>query len=83
MSDITERLATLGIESEDITSDDLVESAMVLLKVVDGSNLSRVVVLNSDGMSGIEKVGILDIARHIELGGWLYMGDEGHYRDQT
>lgn len=58
----------LGVTSQ-LDDDDLVESAVVLLKVIEADGEVRISVATTPGVSFIERIGMLRIAESTELDG--------------
>lgn len=56
----------LGITAESLSGDELVSDAMVLMKVIQPDGSVTLLVAHSDGMSWIEKLGMLHVAVGIE-----------------
>ncbi len=61
-----ELVASLGIVTADLDDEELVETALVLLKV-NGPDGSHLRMCWPDGQSWMERVGMLAIAHHEEL----------------
>jgi hypothetical protein len=60
----------LGVDSASVQPDDLVTDAVVLLKVVNSDGGVSLYTGHSDGMSWIEKIGMLTAAARIENRGY-------------
>lgn len=59
-------LDSLGIEHHP-DAGDLVASAIVLLKVIDTDGDVTIRTLSSDGLSWVERIGMLRVAEQVEL----------------
>lgn len=68
-------LDSLGIEHHP-EPGELVASAVVLLKVIDAEGDVSLRTLCSDGLSWIERIGMLRAAEHVELPGVFTEPDE-------
>jgi hypothetical protein len=68
-------LDSLGIEHHP-EPGELVASAVVLLKVIDNDGEVSLRTLCSDGLSWIERIGMLRAAEHVELPGVFTEPDE-------
>lgn len=66
MTALADRIAPLGIESG-LADGDLVEAAVVLVKVVDPEGKVRLRIAWSDGLSWIERRGMIEIARDADI----------------
>ena len=58
-------LGALGVDLT-VGEGELVSDALVLLKVIDAEGGVRLRVINSDGMSWLERLGMLTAAEHLE-----------------
>lgn len=63
---IGELLDGLGVVAT-LSPDDMPTDALVLLKVVQADGSVRMVSAWSDGMSWIERIGMLEVGRHEEM----------------
>lgn len=71
--DIGQIINNLGVTAESLADDAMVSDAVVLLKCVQPDGGVTLMLAHSDGMSWIERVGMLRIAERIESaagGGW-------------
>ncbi|MBW3663559.1 MAG: hypothetical protein KY469_10705 [Actinobacteria bacterium] len=62
---IGELIDSLGVETE-LDNDDLVAAAVVLLKVIEPDGQVRLSIAWSEGMSWLERVGMVAVAYHEE-----------------
>lgn len=60
-------LDALGV-THDPDEGDLITDAVVVLKVIDTDGVVALRTTHSDGMSWIERIGMLRVAEHIDLG---------------
>ncbi|GAA1395199.1 hypothetical protein ACFQZ4_24110 [Catellatospora coxensis] len=71
--DIGQIVTNLGVTAEALEDADLVADAVVLLKVVQPDGSVSLLIAHSEGMSWIERLGMLRAAERIEgpgPGGW-------------
>lgn len=66
MATIGDLIDSLGVEREDVEGE-LVAGAVVLLKTIDPDGRVGLSLLGSDGMSWVEKIGMLRAAEQIEI----------------
>lgn len=67
MQDLAAIVAGLGCTAENLADSDLIAAGLVLLKVIDKDGGVRLWMGHSDGMSWIERLGMLDAAHEMEL----------------
>lgn len=68
--DISQILTNLGVSGETLADDVLVTDAVALLKCVHPDGSVSLFMGHSDGMSWIERLGMLRAAERLENGSW-------------
>ncbi len=71
--DVGQVINGLGVTAESITDDTLISDALVLMKCIQPDGSVTLLMAHSDGMSWIERLGMLHVAVGIE--------QQGGYRD--
>ena len=74
--DVGQLVNNLGVTAETLTDDTLVTDALVLLKCVQPDGTVTLLMANSDGMSWIERLGMLRAAERIEGNDWEQVGSD-------
>lgn len=81
MSDLGGIITSLGVTGENITDTDLPAAAVVLMKIVSADGKVRLWMGYSDGMSWIERLGMLTAANDMEMPSraayWADRDDDG------
>jgi hypothetical protein len=67
VQDLAAIITGLGCKSENIADTDLIADGLVLLKVIDKDGGVRLWMGYSEGMSWIERLGMLNAAHDMEL----------------
>lgn len=71
MRDVGQIINGLGVTAETLTDDTLVSDAIVLMKCIHPDGTVTLLLAHSDGMSWIERLGMLHVAVGCETqGGW-------------
>lgn len=72
--DIGEIVNGLGVTANDLADDTLISDALVLLKCIQADGQVSLFMAHSDGMSWIERLGMLRAAERIEGNDWEQVG---------